>query len=86
MDRKRREEGNTREERIEEKRRDKSKGEGGREQEVDENKVLKRGKKSQRGQSNNKVEGGQVQPRRRGQTFNKTINQKVGSTSEQGDH
>ena len=63
-----------------------SEGEGGREQEVDENKVLKRGKKSQRGQSNNEVEGGQIQPRRRGQTVNKTINQKVGSTSEQGDH
>ena len=63
-----------------------SKREGGREQEVDENKVLKRGKKSQRGQSNNKVEGGQIQPRRRGETVNKTINQKVGSSSEQGDH
>ena len=42
---KRGEEGNTREERIEEKRRDESKEEGGREQEVDENKVLKRGNK-----------------------------------------
>ena len=63
-----------------------SEEEGGQNQEVDENKVLKRGKKSQRGQSNNEVEGGQIQPRRRGQTVNKTINQNVGSTSEQGDH